>query len=565
VKGSAFRALTFIAAATARNMLKRQLRRMRQPRYLLATLLGLFYVVNLFVQPGMGSAVRHAGPAHTASPLIAGGLIWWGTLVLLFAWVFGGDEGGLAFSEAEIQFLFPAPLSRRQLIHYKLLRSLLFALFSSLIFTVSVGRRLRGGPPFFALGAWLGVATLSLHLTAASLTRLSLVQHGVRGGLRRLLALAVPLAIVGALAFGVLRSPYPWPSHYAEVAPYLEHLLDAPSVTWAGMVVAPAVHVALAHDLPELLRWLPAAAGVLALHYLWALSTDAAFEQASLASSERRSKRMEGLRRGQLTVRGTARPPFALSPHGHPAFAIYWKNLTAAVRLLSLRVTIVLLMPAVMGAVGALSGGAALNRGLGAILCGLLAGSSAFFGVQVYRIDFRLDLVNIDQLRSYPLRGVDLALAEVLAPFTVLTVAQWIFLVAGAVLAPPDLIPGQARLPVLAAAMMALPAFTLCGLIVQNAAALLFPSWVETGTGPPRGVEAIGQRLVTLVGTLLAVAVALIPAALVGVPAALLLRGVVGSAAVAVGALAGTLVVALEAGFAFLGLGKAFDRFDPGR
>ena len=30
------------------------------------------------------------------------------------------DRGALAFTEAEIQFLFPAPLSRRQLIHYKL-------------------------------------------------------------------------------------------------------------------------------------------------------------------------------------------------------------------------------------------------------------------------------------------------------------------------------------------------------------------------------------------------------------------------------------------------------------
>jgi len=38
------------------------------------------------------------------------------------------------------------------------------------------------------LGAWIGVATLSLHLVAASLTRLSLLDHGVRGPARRALA-----------------------------------------------------------------------------------------------------------------------------------------------------------------------------------------------------------------------------------------------------------------------------------------------------------------------------------------------------------------------------------------
>ncbi len=363
---------------------------------------------------------------------------------------------------------------------------------------------------------------------------------------------------------GILRAPDPWPTRYADVGPYYEHLMTAPPLAWAGMIVAPAVRVAVAPGLAQVLTWLPAAVLVLALHYLWALATDAAFQQASIAAAERRSSRMEGVRRGQLNIRGSARPPFALAAHGHPAFAIYWKNLTAAVRLLSLRVTLVLLMPGVVGVVFALSGGAALNRGLGAILCGLLAASSAFLGVQIYRIDFRLDLTNIDLLRSYPLRGVDLALAEVLAPFTVLTLGQIIFLVAGAVLAPPDLLFGQAKLPLLAAALLALPALTLCGLLVQNAAALLFPSWVETGSGPPRGIEAIGQRLLTLVGTLFAAGVALVPATIAGGLVTGLLHRALGGAALPVGALAGTAVVALEARLALRGLGRAFERFDPG-
>lgn len=557
-------ALAFIAVASVRNALKRQIQRARQPRYLVATLLGVFYFANVFFQPGL-RAPHHVVARHLASPIVGGALTWLGMLILLFTWVFGGDESGIAFSEAEIQFLFPAPLTRRQLVHYKLARSLILALFSALIISLGLGRRIAPGAALFPLGAWLGVATLSLHLVAASLTRLSLLEHGVRGPARRALALALPVAIVVAIVGGLMRAPYPWPSRYADVEPYAEHLLGTPPLAWAGMLLAPAVHVALAPTWAELGRWLPAAIGVLVLHYRWALSTDAAFEQAAIAAAERRRKRLGDLRRGQLGVRAGARPPFALSAAGHPAFAIYWKNLTAAVRMFSLRMTLVLLLPTLAGGVAAVAAGTPLNRGLGAILCGALALSSGFFGVQVYRIDFRLDLANMDLLRSYPLRGVDLALAEVLAPFTVITLFQWILLAATAALAPPDLVVEVGRLPLLATAMIALPALTLSALIVQNAAALLFPAWVESGGGQPRGVEAIGQRLLTLVGTLLVVTLALIPAAILGGLAGWLLHGPLGPEALPVAALAGAVVVATEAGAAFFGLGRAFDRFDPGR
>jgi ABC-2 type transport system permease protein len=331
------------------------------------------------------------------------------------------------------------------------------------------------------------------------------------------------------------------------------------------MFFSPAVHVALAPTFGEILRWLPAALGVLGVHYLWALSTGAAFEQASLAAAEKRTRRMEGMRQGRLWIRGSARPPFALSPRGHPAVAIYWKNLTAAVRLLSVRLALVLLLPSLAGGVAALSGGAEMNRGLASILCAALAFSLAFFGVQVYRIDFRLDLPNIDLLRSFPLRGAHVALAEVLAPFTVLAAGEWLFLAAAGVLAPEDFVELGGRAPLTLATMVALPAFTLAALVVQNAAALMFPAWVQTGTAPARGIEAIGQRLLTMLGTLLAVSLALVPAAVVAGVLGTLLYGPLDSAALPVAALGGALVVAAEAGVSILGLGRLFDRFDPAR
>ena len=63
-----------------------------------------------------------------------------------------------------------------------------------------------------------------------------------------------------------------------------------------------------------------------------------------------------------------------------------------------------------------------------------------------------------------------------LAPFTVLTLGEWLFIAAAALLAPSTAIFGFGRVPIALAAMVALPTFTLSTLLVQNAAALLFPA-----------------------------------------------------------------------------------------
>ena len=49
--------------------------------------------------------------------------------LMILAWALPSDSGGLQFSEAEIAFLFPAPLRRRDLLLYKIIRAQPQALF----------------------------------------------------------------------------------------------------------------------------------------------------------------------------------------------------------------------------------------------------------------------------------------------------------------------------------------------------------------------------------------------------------------------------------------------------
>jgi hypothetical protein len=83
------------------------------------------------------------------------------------------------------------------------------------------------------------------------------------------------------------------------------------------------------------------------------------------------------------------------------------------------------------------------------------------------------------------------------------------------------------------------------------------------GTEGPRGIEAMGQRLIFMLGQLVVFALALIPAAIVFAVAFLLIKLAIGSAvAMPIASLAAAAVLAFEAFFGVKLLGSVFGRFD---
>ncbi|MBS2030158.1 MAG: hypothetical protein JST54_19805 [Deltaproteobacteria bacterium] len=551
--------LMFITTATLRNLLRRQLQRLRQPRYLAASAMGFFYLWSIFARHGMRPT--HGLALSVESTVLGAGMLALFLLIVLWTWTFGGDEASLTFSEAEIQFLFPAPLTRRALVHYKLARTLFFSAFTALFLTWGLGHRIGAPNVRFFIGAWMGVATLGLHNISASLTRGSLLEHGVAGGARRLLALLVPAAIVGAMGYTIYRVPFP--STAPEVQTWFLDAFGAGPLRWVSAPIRPALEVALA--LPGSTLPLSLAFALLSLgaHYTWALTTDANFQEASIAAAERRGKRLEARRRGQLPLRA-AKAPWRLSASGSPIVALLWKNLTAGVRLLSLRMGIAFAILFALAMVPVLMATGDERRVIAAGCLVILAGYFTLFGTQVYRLDFRLDLPNIDMLRTLPLRGWQVAAGEVLAPATVVAAAQWCCLLGATLIIPASTLAFAGRAGTALGLALLLPPVNLCLVIVQNAGVLLFPGWVQSGVQGPRGIEAMGQRMLTLIGTLLAAALGLIPAGVVGagVFALVALGAGWGPLAVVLGAAAGALVLLVEAAFGVLFLGRCFERFD---
>src|SRR5207302_105710 len=57
------------------------------------------------------------------------------------------------------------------------------------------------------------------------------------------------------------------------------------------------------------------------------------------------------------------------------------------------------------------------------------------------------------------------------------------------------------------------PALVFAQLTIHNAVALMFPAWVPVGSQRPRGLDAMGQRMIMLAGTWLVLAIMILPGA----------------------------------------------------
>jgi hypothetical protein len=257
---------------------------------------------------------------------------------------------------------------------------------------------------------------------------------------------------------------------------------------------------------------------------------------------------------------------FRLAPEGWPAGAILWKNLVAVTRTQRVRnVALALAIGAVI--VTALSfkpeGTLAEIAGWFAVTW---AGAMTVIGPQWVRNDLRSDLLKLDMLRSYPLRGWSVVIAEVGASALVLTLIQLSLLVIGylAFLGNQSMVPAlDERTLLLFAAFVFLPGINLLGMIIQNGAALLFPAWVRLGSGRPAGVEALGQNMLMMVVFVALLAVTLLlPVAIGGGAFLLLHRAIDGWAALPATVLVlGT--IAFEAALLVDWLGRLFERTDP--
>ena len=565
-------ALRYLLWHSARNRLRGQIARLKRPRYLLAVLAGALYFGTLLFNSQMPSPLS----GSTSSAL--GQLIYTAVIFVTIAsgWVLGSDRPALVFSEAEVQLLFPAPLTRAALVRYKVAQAQIVVLFSVLVWVILLR---RGGTtlPFWmrAISLWIILSTMYLHRVGASLVRTSAVSHGSRGVRRNLIPIVVVATTVLIVGWTVVRAI---PSVRAamllgEGGEALARLTTSQPLAAIlfpfHLLVAPLFADSSRHWLVAVL---PAFA-LMALHYPWVTHTDAAFEEAVADAAAKRARAMAATRnprrRSVAIAEGAVpKPWFALAPTGHPAIAIIWKNVLAYTRALRLT-TLALLVCGVLvigTAVYSEVGDWSELASIGEMLCAIPLIMLVILGPGFVRADLRQDLLQLDQLRSYPLRGSTIVAAEIASTAVILTAMQYLLLALAASLASFDSHAPVPIAPAVLIALVALPTLNAISLTVANGAALLFPGWVRLGDGRAAGIEAMGQNvlaiLVSLIVTLLAMFLPLVVATLVASGVSAAASRSLNAWAFVPAAPIGALVAFGELWLVIKWLGRAFARTD---
>jgi hypothetical protein len=130
----------------------------------------------------------------------------------------------------------------------------------------------------------------------------------------------------------------------------------------------------------------------------------------------------------------------------------------------------------------------------------IVAGYTLFLGPQLARQDLRGDLANADLLKTYPIPGWRLALAELLAPALLLSLVLWLILATVAATYDPAHQHGWltplVRVTAVACLALAAPLVCLLQLLVPNTIMVLFPAWYQATRARTAGIEMFGQRLV---------------------------------------------------------------------
>ncbi len=563
----------YLVACSTKNRILARLRRLREPRYLVGAVVGVAYFYLIFFRQSgrrsrRGAAAAGFGlPAAAVAPLqLAGALLVW--VIVLVRWFVPVSRQPLQFTGPERDLLLTAPLARRRIIRYKLLRSQVGIFLSTAVMLVFTWRSVNS-PWSFLLGMFRVFTTLRLHLLGVALSRESLLG----GDWRRAPAAVLALAIVIIAGIGIAWAATP------AIAAAVQGAADEPVANWqpAFTVIReqarrPAIALALLPFAtlvrPVLASWpvgfakavLPVV-GLVLLNYLWVLHADGTLEH-STAAGERDT--IEGQR---APVKPSyRRAPFSLAASGRAEWALVWKNLILLGRYASPAVLLRIALPVIVLAVAL--GTSGRGRAASSIypIAMAIAGGLTVLGPYSFRNDLRQDIARLDVLKAWPISGERLLWGEVLAPSVTVAVLVWLLIfVTGALslAVPSSSVSWAGRLAIGFAALVVTPAVILAQVVIQNAAVVLFPGWVAVGPARARGVEAMGQQMLMFAGTLLLLAVGVLPGVAISAAIAVVGYVAIGWAALVPAAVLLSALLLAETFVAIHFLGAVLERTDP--
>ena len=576
-------ALWFLLTRSLWNGVVFRLKRLRQPKYAIGALLGGAYFYFYFYRflfrgdfDAPRAPLRDVDLGITPELVVNLGALALFAFTIVFSWVTPASRAALTFSEAEIAYLLPAPISRAGLIRFKLLKSQLGLLLLALLMTLLTGRFARDGHAWLHAGGWWVVfATLQLHRLGASFVLTRLMDRGLSNMWRRLLVLSAIAALAGVLL--AWRQSAPAHPDLASLftggnlGTYLGELVVTGPAPWLLAPFRLVVSPWFATDAASFVRALWPALAIMALHYVWVMRSEVSFEEASIALSEKRSAFLAARRAGDtrmtLAPRRRKTAVFMLRPTGWVPVAFIWKSWIQAggqsmfrygAAIAALLFTVALALHRMENAFVFLPGFVGFSACIAVL----------FIGPQATAQMMRRELSAGDWLKAAPVRGRQIVLGQLCGPACSGTAVQLagLGIIWASGFAVDELPPVVFQFTplIFLTAVIVLPAFNLVTSLVPTAVMLLFPGWFKPGE--QRGIEAAGLGIVMMFGQLVFLMLALIPPGLAffAVGFCVQLIGPTWLAAFCAGLVAAA-TLAIEGWLGVLILGGVWDRFDPSR
>jgi hypothetical protein len=390
-------------------------------------------------------------------------------------------KGSIYFTPAEVDLLFSAPFTRRELLVYKLSTGLATSLLVSVVFSMFVLRFAA-----FWLAAWTGtyltLVAVQLLSTAIVLLGQTMAEHAYTR-LRRLV-LVVLLTLVGmGISWMVSAGSI---EGLVEFARRINHSAIgryglAPLAVFGQVITAPRLF-------PDLLGWGTLAVlidlGLLGL----VLGLDVNYLESAIQVSQKRYRRMQLARQGGLSwaTSSTTKWQVPRLPWLGGVGPIAHRQMTTALHSLRGLAAVLLIMAMVMMPTLIMR---SPGREIEVIPLGLSVLFLSVFLSRMLPFDFRGDLDHLDWLKSLPFGSLAVALGQVVVPVLLMTVVQLVCLGALALIA------GQPAPVLLELAAFTLPV-TLLIVALDNLIFLLFPVRLVAAT--PGDFQHMGRAMVEI-------------------------------------------------------------------
>ena len=417
--------LLYLLSKQTLGTLRRARRKLKGPKGI-AMFIGVALAATLMIGPQIWVSMISQ---HAATQVSFQGLIdeWGPHALLLMAIMMSVSSGGLYFRPAEVTHLFPAPISRRDLLLYNILCRMKVQIFSGLLVSIFIAR--------YGTHWYGGVAGCVLFLIFIQLTSQlgGLFFATVGDRLARPVKRFGAIAILGAVAFLVSRhTGFGAMTDFSQIFAGLESVRETPGIKQAAWITRPFIEVLGSPDVSRMLLWSAASIGVLAILVAIMMALDVAFLESAVATSRKVQKKLERARGGggAMSVSGPSKARFSLPhlPFLGGAGALAWRQLTEVTRhpkpilMLGFMMALFLLPMSMMSSIRPEPADGVGFWDKVWVLVPMVAISTLM--TMHLTFDFRRDVDRLAFLKSLPLRPFGVACGQLIANTMLLTVLQ---------------------------------------------------------------------------------------------------------------------------------------------